>query len=428
VSDEPGTPGLRAVLSSPLRDLAKGLKGVQLPSANNLKVLSTPQLETELVSAEDDIGNEVDTKAVCGERAVEQAAPVAPSPLGLDIGWSSIPHPLKVARGGEDSHVIARIHGVTLLGVFDGVGGWAELGVDPAEYARRLGLLVETALVENPEILQNDQRPLITLLTKAFDVLDKEELAGSCTASLALLTADSKLHVLNVGDSGIHVVRDGNCVFQTGEQQHYFNCPFQLGMGSDDRPTDADYYVLEDLEQDDIIIAATDGVWDNLYEAEMLHIVKPSNTCISSSAPAPAQSSPEVIARAISEASHLHGKDEQFMSPFAVNAARHGLTFAGGKLDDVTVVVSRVCNIAPSSTTAQPPTPSELQSKRRPGLMRSVSGLSVEKRGANTGTGANEALEAEEGVVDGILLAGSRSEREDADFSPVSSAESFSNE
>lgn len=203
VSDEPGTPGLRAVLSSPLRDLAKGLKGVQLPSANNLKVLSTPQLETELVSAEDDIGNEVDTKAVCGERAVEQAAPVAPSPLGLDIGWSSIPHPLKVARGGEDSHVIARIHGVTLLGVFDGVGGWAELGVDPAEYARRLGLLVETALVENPEILQNDQRPLITLLTKAFDVLDKEELAGSCTASLALLTADSKLHVLNVGDSGV---------------------------------------------------------------------------------------------------------------------------------------------------------------------------------------------------------------------------------
>jgi len=203
VSEIPETPVLRASMLSPLPDFAKGIKGVQMPSANNLRILSVPQLETELVSAEEETDTIVDA-VVCGVRALKSDEPImcAPSPLGLDIGWSSIPHPLKVARGGEDSHIIARLHGVTLLGVFDGVGGWAELGVDPAEYARRLGRLVETALVENPEILEKDPRPLMTLLTKAFDVLDKEELAGSCTASLALLTADSKLHVLNVGDSG----------------------------------------------------------------------------------------------------------------------------------------------------------------------------------------------------------------------------------
>lgn len=50
------------------------------------------------------------------------------------------------------------------------------------------------------------------------------------------------------------MIRSGKCVFKTGDQQHYFNCPFQLGMGSDDRPTDADYYVLEDLEPDDVSV------------------------------------------------------------------------------------------------------------------------------------------------------------------------------
>jgi len=155
------------------------------------------------------------------------------------------------------------------------------------------------------------------------------------------------------------------------------------------------------LEQ--IIIAATDGVWDNLFEPELLQLLKPSAT--SSSATPPTPSSPEVMARAISEASHLHGKDERFMSPFAVNAARHGLSFAGGKLDDVTVVVSRVCNVAPTSTARAP----QSQSTRRPGLMRSASGLSVEKRGADSAT------------VGDLEHAGATSEYMS---SPVSSAES----
>ena len=329
-----------------LEDFAKAiLKAAEAPSA-----LSASGLDTELVSSADE------DAAAAEVQATEQARSARSATLGLDIGWSSIPHPLKVERGGEDSHIISRLHGATLLGVFDGVGGWAELGVDPALYARRLGHLVETALAASPEILETEERPLMTLLTRAFNVLQEEELAGSCTASLALLTAEGKLHVLNIGDSGVHVMREGKCVFRTGEQQHYFNCPFQLGMGSDDVPTDADYYVLEDLEPNDVVVAATDGVWDNLYEADMLELIGPhlpgSNVAAGSALPAASAASdavrsPEVVARAISEASHLHGKDEGYLSPFSMNAMRHGLSFNGGKLDDVTVVVSRVCDISP---------------------------------------------------------------------------------
>ena len=403
---EPETPGLRAPLPAlELRDIVKELAS----SAKNMKSMSTPQLE--LVSSEDEDVADVQG-AVKDASAARGATRLNPPKLGLDIGWSSIPHPLKVQRGGEDSHIVARLHGATLLGVFDGVGGWAELGVDPAEYSRRLGRLVEASLAQNPSILETDDRPLMTLLTKAFEQLEEEELAGSCTASLALLTADGKLHVLNVGDSGVHVIRDGMCVFQTGEQQHYFNCPYQLGMGSDDRPTDAEYYVLEDLEPDDTIVCATDGVWDNLYETEMLNILKPVPSSDSStSAPF---SCPELLARAISEASHLHGKDERFLSPFAVNAANHGLSFSGGKLDDVTVVVCRVCDISPSAA-PPPPAPASADAKKQAALSveRSLSSAAV---GSRAGVGVGEARRSNGNQVDFSGF--------EYNSSPVSSAES----
>jgi protein phosphatase PTC7 len=286
-----------------------GVPGLRDITFKGFEASTTTTLDLELLSEEADAQVEE-------EIAVDKN--VAPQPLlGLDIGWSSIPHPLKVQRGGEDSHIIARLHGATLIGVFDGVGGWAELGIDPAEYARKLGRLVEAALANNPAVLKEEQ-PLMTMLTEAFEVLQAEDLAGSCTASLALLTEDAKLHVLNVGDSGIHILRNGQCIFQTGDQQHYFNCPYQLGMGSDDRPADAGYFVLEDLEPGDVIVAATDGVWDNLHQVDMLKMVSAANSKDSLVAPpstseVASQWSPEVLARAISEASHLHGKDDKFV-------------------------------------------------------------------------------------------------------------------
>eukprot|EP00288_Rhodomonas_lens_P013719 CAMPEP_0177705658 /NCGR_PEP_ID=MMETSP0484_2-20121128/8823_1 /TAXON_ID=354590 /ORGANISM="Rhodomonas lens, Strain RHODO" /LENGTH=264 /DNA_ID=CAMNT_0019217095 /DNA_START=167 /DNA_END=958 /DNA_ORIENTATION=+ len=37
--------------------------------------------------------------------------------IGLDCGWSCIPHPSKVHRGGEDVHIVSRAGGCTLTGV-----------------------------------------------------------------------------------------------------------------------------------------------------------------------------------------------------------------------------------------------------------------------------------------------------------------------
>jgi protein phosphatase PTC7 len=44
-----------------------------------------------------------------------------------------VPHPDKAEKGGEDACFVLRELGA--FGVMDGVGGWADEGVDPAAYS-----------------------------------------------------------------------------------------------------------------------------------------------------------------------------------------------------------------------------------------------------------------------------------------------------
>lgn len=49
-----------------------------------------------------------------------------------------IPHPSKAAKGGEDAIFVDD----NLLVVADGVGGWAQYGVDPGIFSRKLCKLI----------------------------------------------------------------------------------------------------------------------------------------------------------------------------------------------------------------------------------------------------------------------------------------------
>ena len=51
-----------------------------------------------------------------------------------------------------------------------------------------------------------------------------------------------RLHTANLGDSGFLVVRGGEVVHRSDEQQHYFNTPFQLSIA----PPGAEGVVLSD--------------------------------------------------------------------------------------------------------------------------------------------------------------------------------------
>ena len=64
-----------------------------------------------------------------------EAAAFVPRLL-LTAGACVIPHPDKMEKGGEDAFFISE-RGYC-LGVADGVGGWAEIGVDPGLYSKEL--------------------------------------------------------------------------------------------------------------------------------------------------------------------------------------------------------------------------------------------------------------------------------------------------
>ena len=64
------------------------------------------------------------------------AAPSRPA-LRLRFGTKNIPHPKKAHYGGEDAYFVSEA-GAGVAGIADGVGGWQEAGINPADYSRSL--------------------------------------------------------------------------------------------------------------------------------------------------------------------------------------------------------------------------------------------------------------------------------------------------
>jgi hypothetical protein len=58
------------------------------------------------------------------------------------------------------------------------------------------------------------------------------------------------------------------------EQQHYFNCPFQLGsLGGGEMNTPADaFHASIALEHGDVVIVATDGLFDTLFDEDIVNM------------------------------------------------------------------------------------------------------------------------------------------------------------
>ena len=50
------------------------------------------------------------------------------------------------------------------------------------------------------------------------------------------------MYTANLGDSGFLLIRDGEVVHRSVEQQHYFNTPFQLGVP----PPEQEGFMLND--------------------------------------------------------------------------------------------------------------------------------------------------------------------------------------
>ncbi|KAH9602450.1 hypothetical protein KSS87_003946 [Heliosperma pusillum] len=140
------------------------------------------------------------------------------------------------------------------------------------------------------------------------------------------------LHVANIGDSGFIVVRNGTVFKKSSPMFHEFNFPHAVSFG--ENPVEAAEEYRVELEDGDIIVTATDGLFDNLYEREIASLVFKA-----------VEDGKNVkdIAQLLASRSQEVGRSSHARTPFAdaVQAAGH-TEFRGGKFDHVTVIVSTV--------------------------------------------------------------------------------------
>ncbi|XAR61787.1 Phosphoprotein phosphatase [Bertholletia excelsa] len=254
--------------------------------------------------------------------------------LKLISGSCYLPHPEKEKTGGEDAHFICADE--QAIGVADGVGGWADMGVDAGQFARELMSNSVAAIHEEPKGSVDPAR----VLEKAHSSMKAR---GSSTACIVSLT-DQGLHAINLGDSGFIVVRDGCTVFRSPVQQHDFNLTYQLESGyGGDLPSSGQVFTIP-VAPGDVIIAGTDGLFDNLYNNEVTAVVVHAVR---------AGLGPQVTAQKIAALARQRAQDRNRQTPFSTAAQDAGYRYYGGKLDDITVVVSYI-----TSTSNDSPSPS----------------------------------------------------------------------
>ncbi|ETW08257.1 hypothetical protein, variant 1 [Aphanomyces invadans] len=295
----------------------------------------------------------------------------------------SIPHPQKVDTGGEDAYFLGTAGeqtstgGVDVLcfGVSDGVGSWFEQGISAGMYSKELMKAAQAAatlsLTKHPHVNPSE------VLHAAWQSVSQKAIVGSATACVvALDPVHGELYAVNLGDSGFLIIRDKKSDLKTAEkrgtldgslmrkmknrdtdltpagrrkgahvsyrspqQLHYFNCPFQLGYyvpGPDipdgsgplfETPREA-VNLRVPVEDGDLIILATDGLFDN-DEDRLLEIVA-------------AEPDVESMTKKLVKRAYDLSLDRTIDSPFARLAKENDKMWGGGMPDDITIIVARV--------------------------------------------------------------------------------------
>jgi protein phosphatase PTC7 len=275
----------------------------------------------------------------------------------------SIPHPAKQSSGGEDAHFVfnyapsdAKGHSFSAIGVADGVGSNSfEHGIDAAAFPR--GLMGSQPKMLNAYNWTSGYPTPYSMLKHAIDSVVEQKAIGSSTACIVTLSSndEQRLRAINVGDSGFYILRDisrpserrqgtmhrvvgkVSIVYRSAQQLHDFNWPLQLGYGADSSRFDTiqQAEVIEfHVEEGDIIILATDGLFDNVTEDEILNVVDFDEPV-------------ERICKKLATRAYERSLDRRTDSPFALLAKENDIMWGGGRPDDITVIVSRV-NLASS--------------------------------------------------------------------------------
>ncbi|ERF70241.1 hypothetical protein EPUS_00429 [Endocarpon pusillum Z07020] len=206
--------------------------------------------------------------------------------LGLQRGETRAQRKANRPDSGQDAFFIAKLEpNSTAFGIADGVGGWATSGVDPAEFSHGFCHYMAKTTVE---WTHGRLTPRMLMEIGYQNIIDDPSVpAGGSTACIGIARPDGGLQVANLGDSGFLQLRLGAVHHYSNPQTHAFNTPYQLsiippkiiaqsalfgGTPLSDLPEKAEISSSQ-LRHGDVLILATDGVWDNLNPQDVLNIV-----------------------------------------------------------------------------------------------------------------------------------------------------------
>ncbi|KAL2135626.1 hypothetical protein VTI74DRAFT_7576 [Chaetomium olivicolor] len=306
----------------------------------------------------------------------------------------------KVGRGrasrpesGQDAFFVSRlgaIPGEVALGVADGVGGWMDSGVDPADFSHAFCDYMAAAAVAATATMGGSGLPLTArqLMQKGYEAVchDPSIKAGGSTAIVGLLTANGLLEVANLGDSGFILLRLNGVHAFSEPQTHAFNTPYQLsvvppsmllraaafgGAQLMDQPRDAEV-TRHRLRHGDVLVFASDGLWDNLFNQDVLRIVSRTMAGVGAWASTdrgvqvtadlrpytrlgegnnpPQPTLQSMLATEIVSAAKAASMNSKLDGPFAKEVKRYypQEVWHGGKEDDICTVVVLVSEEAPA--------------------------------------------------------------------------------
>lgn len=406
-SDVSSSQHLKGVKSCPAMTLQSRIADVDLiptvshmPSSSSLPLLDAGRLEEwpeEVQRCLDPFQSafirHVSDDASVDEGCTGNTEKPRPASEGLRLFAASflIPHPEKAESGGEDSFFVSK--DFTSVGVADGVGEWRKtFRLNPRAFADEL-MDGACAWIEGA---QNDGQAsapnmAASALSEGFAVAKS---IGSATALVTCLDATgSELGVANLGDSGLRQVRHQHSngsdlgtriVGRTREQQHAFNQPYQLarlpeeedfprllaeGKGAlvravrntpksrQDQASDAALSSFA-LQEGDLLLLGTDGVFDNLHDREICQLADCTVSPFEAGQMLDLRSGklvdggigreatdPAKVAQAIAQAAHYRSRDECARTPFSLCAREAGYDYLGGKMDDITVVAAWVVKV-----------------------------------------------------------------------------------
>ena len=136
-------------------------------------------------------------------------------------------------------------------------------------------------------------------------------------------------------------------VLRTQDQVHGWNWPYQVkAKDFDTVPTKVDDLSVV-VQEGDVIIAASDGVLDNLFDHALQELVADQLPALFEGSPIACQAAVDALAQSIAQQASAvglkRGPDAAgIKTPFMANAAEEGRQHVGGKLDDVAVVCGLV--------------------------------------------------------------------------------------